>query len=180
MASSSSSTNEFRTMATGFGNIPVGVMGMPVNNSTLTYLRLGIDGNIRLHTYFLGVRSGVWQVTYTLFNRDSHDEFECQWPEKCGKLGLWGNEQCVACPLENGLFGWSNNCTAKPVKSCKARDFHCYKVEGVRHYLSKYTEGGKVRESTCGNKCTKDCKCVGCFYHGEVKVLDSLWSANTY
>lgn len=42
-------------MATGFGNIPVGVMGMPVNNSTLTYLRLGIDGNIRLHTYFLGV-----------------------------------------------------------------------------------------------------------------------------
>ncbi|KAH1218348.1 Epidermis-specific secreted glycoprotein EP1 [Glycine max] len=50
---SSSSTNEFRTMATGFGNIPVGVMGMPVNNSTLTYLRLGIDGNIRLHPYFL-------------------------------------------------------------------------------------------------------------------------------
>lgn len=88
VVASSSSSNGFRTMATVFSNIPVGVMGMPVNNSTLTYLRLGIDGNIRLHTYFLGVRSGVWQVTYTLFNRDSHDEFECQWPEKCGKLGL--------------------------------------------------------------------------------------------
>lgn len=85
---------------------------------------------------------GCTLTSYTLFNRDSHDEFECQWPEKCGKLGLCGNEQCVACPLESGLFGWSNNCTAKPVKSCKARDFHCYKVEGVRHYLSKYT-GGK-------------------------------------
>ena len=55
VVASSSSSNGFRTMATVFSNIPVGVMGMPVNNSTLTYLRLGIDGNIRLHTYFLGV-----------------------------------------------------------------------------------------------------------------------------
>ncbi|XP_027927097.1 epidermis-specific secreted glycoprotein EP1-like [Vigna unguiculata] len=164
---SSSTTSDYRTMQEPLNNIPVGVMGMPVNNSTLTYLRLGIDGNIRLHTYFLRVRSGVWEVTYTLFDRDSHDESECQWPEKCGNLGLCQNEQCVGCPLENGVFGWSNNCSAKPVKSCKASDFHYYKLEGVRHYMSKYSEGEKVSESTCGNKCTKDCKCVGYFYHRE-------------
>ncbi|KAL2331355.1 hypothetical protein Fmac_018936 [Flemingia macrophylla] len=148
-------------------NIPVGVMAMPVNNSTLTYFRLGIDGNIRLHTYFLGVRAGVWQVTYTLFDRDSYDESECQLPERCGKLGVCEDEQCVACPMENGIVGWSKNCTFKAVTPCKASEFHYYKVEGVRHYMSKYTMGDRVSESNCGNKCTKDCKCVGYFYHRE-------------
>ncbi|KAG4971740.1 hypothetical protein AAZX31_13G252300 [Glycine max] len=142
------------------------ILGRPVNNSTITYLRLGIDGNIRFYTYFLDVRDGVWQVTYTLFDRDS-DESECQLPERCGKFGLCEDNQCVACPLENGLLGWSNNCTAKAVTSCKASDFHYYKIEGVEHYMSKYTTGDRVSESTCGNKCTKDCKCVGYFYHKE-------------
>ncbi|KAK7401775.1 hypothetical protein VNO78_13528 [Psophocarpus tetragonolobus] len=140
------------------------ILGRPVNNSTITYLRLGIDGNIRFETYFMDVRDGVWQVTYTLFDRDS-DVSECQLPERCGKFGLCEDNQCVACPLENGLFGWSNNCTAKPVTSCKASDFHYYKLEGVEHYMSTYTTGDRVSESTCANKCTKDCKCVGYFYH---------------
>ncbi|TKY49173.1 Epidermis-specific secreted glycoprotein EP1 [Spatholobus suberectus] len=161
------SANDTRIKSMKLNNISVGVMGMLVNNSTLTYVRLGIDGNIRLHTYFLGVHSGVWQVTYTLFDRDFHDESECQWPEKCGKFGLCEDDQCVACPLENGLFGWSNNCTTKPVTSCKASEFHYYKLEGVRHYISKYIMGYSVSESTYGNKCTKDCKCVGYFYHKE-------------
>ncbi|KAJ1441668.1 S-locus-specific glycoprotein/EP1 [Sesbania bispinosa] len=141
------------------------ILGRPVNKSPLTYLRLGIDGNIKLHTYFVDVRDGVWEVTYTLFDRDSIDENECQLPERCGKLGLCEDNQCVACPLEKGLFGWSNNCAAKPVTSCKASDFHYYKVEGVEHYMSKYTTGDRVSEANCGNKCTKDCKCVGYFYH---------------
>ena len=142
------------------------ILGRPVNNSTITYLRLGIDGNIKFHTYFLDVRDGVWQVTYTLFDRDS-DESECQLPERCGKFGLCDDNQCVACPLENGLFGWSNNCTSKTVTSCKANEFHYYKLEGVEHYMSKYTTGDRVSENNCGNKCTKDCKCVGYFYHRE-------------
>lgn len=139
-------------------------LGRPVNNSTLTYLRLGIDGNIKMHTYFLDVRSGVWQVTYTHFDRDS-DESECQLPERCGKLGICEDNQCVGCPLENGVFGWSKNCSAKAVTSCKASEFHYYKVEGVEHYMSKYTSGERVSEANCGDKCTKDCKCVGYFYH---------------
>lgn len=141
------------------------IIGRPVNNSTITYLRLGIDGNIKLHTYFLNVRSGVWQVTYTLFNRDS-DESECQLPVRCGKFGLCEDDQCVACPLEKGLLGWSNKCTAPmPLTTCNTSTFHYYKLEGVEHYMSKYTSGEKVTETNCGNKCNKDCKCVGYFYH---------------
>ncbi|KAL2331354.1 hypothetical protein Fmac_018935 [Flemingia macrophylla] len=143
------------------------IIGRPVNNGTLTYLSLGIDGNIRMHTYFLDVRENVWQVTYTLFDRDSYDESECQLPERCGKFGLCEDNQCVACPLENGIFVWRKNCTSKAVTSCKASEFHYYTVEGVEHCMSKYTTGSRVSESNCGNKCTKDCKCVGYFYHRE-------------
>nr|AFK43600.1 unknown [Lotus japonicus] len=151
----------FVANSSNFGNR---ILGRPVNNSTLTYLRLGIDGNIKFNTYFLDVRDGVWKVTYTLFDRDS-DESECQLPQRCGKFGLCEENQCVACPLENGLFGWSNNCSAKAVTSCKASEFHYYKLERVEHYMSKYTTGDRVSETNCGNKCTKDCKCVGYFYN---------------
>jgi len=140
------------------------VFSEPVNNSTLTYLRLGIDGNIKVHTYFLNVRDGVWQVMYTLFDRN-FDESECQLPERCGKFGLCENSQCVGCPLENGTFAWSNKCNAKPLGECKTSEFHYYKIEGVEHYMSKHTTGDRVSEDTCANKCTKDCKCVGYFYH---------------
>lgn len=139
-------------------------LGRPVSNSTITYLRLGIDGNIKFHTYFLDVRSGVWQVTYTLFDRN-FDESECQLPERCGKFGLCEDNQCVGCPLENGIFGWSNKCSPKPLGVCKESEFHYYKIEGVEHYMSKYTIGDRVSEDGCGSKCTKDCKCVGYFYH---------------
>ncbi|MED6205736.1 hypothetical protein PIB30_020523 [Stylosanthes scabra] len=144
------------------------IISLPVNNSTLTYLRLGIDGNIRLYTYFLDVRDGVWKETYTLFDRDSDEESECQLPSRCGNLGLCEDNQCVGCPLENGIFGWSKNCIAKSVSSsCKGSDFHYYKIEGVEHYMTKYNVGDKVSEGNCGNKCSKDCKCVGYFYHRE-------------
>ena len=141
------------------------IIGRPVSNSTLTYLRLGIDGNVKLHTYFLDVRDGVWQVTYTLFDRDSIDESECQLPERCGAFGLCEENQCVACPLSSGLFGWSKNCTTRAVTSCRASDFHYYKLEEVEHYMSKYTIGNRVSEDSCGKKCTGDCKCLGFFYH---------------
>ena len=154
----------FVANSTTFGN---SMIGRPENNSTLTYLRLGIDGNIQFHTYFLDVRSGVWKVTFTLFDEDEDlDESECQLPERCGNFGLCENNQCVACPLENGIFGWSNKCSPKPLEGvCKASEFHYYKLEGVEHYMSKYTTGDRVSEDTCANKCTKDCKCVGYFYH---------------
>jgi len=151
----------FVANSTTFGK---SIIGRPVKNSTLTYLRLGIDGNIRFYTYFLDVQDGVWKVTYTLFDRD-FDESECQLPKRCGKFGLCEDNQCVGCPLENGILGWSNNCSAKPVGVCKASGFHYYKIEGVEHYMIKYTIGDRVSEVNCGNKCTKDCKCVGYFYH---------------
>ncbi|CAK7327660.1 unnamed protein product [Dovyalis caffra] len=65
----------------------------------------GLDGNLRLYTYYDKVDIGAWEVTFTLFDRDSSWESECQLPEKGGKFGLCEDNQCVACPSPNGLQG---------------------------------------------------------------------------
>ncbi|XP_002525645.3 epidermis-specific secreted glycoprotein EP1 [Ricinus communis] len=137
----------------------------PKYNTTLSYLRLEIDGNFRIHTYEDNADISAWEVTYTLFSRDSW-ETECQLPERCGNFGLCESDQCVACPSPKGLLGWSNNCQPAKVSSCGVKDFVYYKLEGADHFSSKYTVGeGPMKQGACSDKCTKDCKCLGYFYH---------------
>ncbi|KAL8237967.1 hypothetical protein R6Q59_019048 [Mikania micrantha] len=133
-------------------------------NNTLTYLRLGIDGNLRYFTYSPQVQNYAWDRVYTFLDREA-SESECQLPERCGKFGLCEDNQCVACPTPNGLSGWSKDCDAKKVTSCKASDFHYYKLEGVDHFMIKYTRGDATEQSRCESKCTSDCKCVDYSYH---------------
>ncbi|KAH7512649.1 hypothetical protein FEM48_Zijuj12G0113300 [Ziziphus jujuba var. spinosa] len=141
------------------------VLGRPKYNSTLSFLRLGIDGNVKIYTYYEKVDWGAWEVTFSLFDRDSTWENECQLPDRCGNFGLCEDNQCVACPLANGLMGWSKNCQPEKLSSCRESNFHYYKVEGVDHFLSKYTRGVAVKESDCRKNCSKDCKCLGYFYN---------------
>ncbi|KAD3066770.1 hypothetical protein R6Q59_019023 [Mikania micrantha] len=134
-------------------------------NNTLSYLRLEIDGNLRFYTYNPNVQGAAWEVVYTFLDRDSM-EGECQLPSRCGKFGLCEDNQCVACPTPNGLSGWSKDCDVKKVTSCKASDFGYYKLQGVDHFMIKYTRGdGPTKQTDCESKCTKDCKCMGYFYH---------------
>ncbi|KAL3527769.1 hypothetical protein ACH5RR_012425 [Cinchona calisaya] len=140
------------------------ILARPKYNSTLTYLRLGIDGSLKAHTFYDKVDYGAWELTYTLFTRD--DGQECQLPSRCGKFGLCEDSQCVACPLPSGLLGWSKNCDSPILKSCSVKDFKYYKLEGADHFLSSYTRGdGPIKEDACAKKCTIDCKCLGYFYH---------------
>ncbi|XP_024966638.1 epidermis-specific secreted glycoprotein EP1-like [Cynara cardunculus var. scolymus] len=139
-------------------------------NSNLSYLRLGVDGNLRLYTYRANVRGNAWSLLFTLFKRGVAErrsmEGECQLPERCGKFGLCEDSQCVACPTPNGLSGWSKDCDSKKVTTCKSGEFGYYKLEGVDHFMIKYTRGdGPIKQTECETKCSKDCKCVGYFYH---------------
>ncbi|KDP32539.1 hypothetical protein JCGZ_14742 [Jatropha curcas] len=137
----------------------------PKYNMTLSYLRLGIDGNLKIHTYEDNADWSAWQVTYTLFSRDSW-ETECQLPERCGNFGVCEEDQCVACPSPKGLLGWSKNCQPAKVNSCGLKDFYYYKLEGIDHFTAKYTKGdGPMKQDACSSKCSKDCKCLGYFYH---------------
>ncbi|KAK3198664.1 hypothetical protein Dsin_022079 [Dipteronia sinensis] len=137
----------------------------PKYNITSSFLRLGMDGNLVIYTYYDKVFWGGYEKTFSLFDRDSNWETECQLPERCGKLGVCEDNQCVACPSEKGQLGWSKSCEPKKLNSCDAKDFYYYKVEGVDHYMSKYTRGSEhVRGEDCGKKCTSDCKCLGYFY----------------
>ncbi|KAL0399467.1 UNVERIFIED_CONTAM: EP1-like glycoprotein 3 [Sesamum radiatum] len=140
------------------------ILSRPKYNSTLTYLRLGIDGGLRAYTFYDKVDWGAWEETFTLCPRDSGEE--CQLPERCGSFGLCEDSQCVACPSPNGLLGWSKSCAPPKLTSCKPNDIKYYKLEGVDHFLSKYTRGsGPVKEEACSRKCTSDCKCLGFFFN---------------
>ncbi|KDP32540.1 hypothetical protein JCGZ_14743 [Jatropha curcas] len=137
----------------------------PTYNTTLSYLRLEIDGNLRIHTYDDDADWNAWQVTYTLFSKNSY-ETECQLPERCGKFGLCEEDQCVACPSPKGLLGWSKNRQPAKVNSCGLKDFYYYKLEGIDHFTAKYTTGdGPMKQDACSSKFSKDCKCSGYFYH---------------
>ena len=155
-----------------------GTWARPKYNSTFTFLRLGIDGNIRFFTYYDKVDWGAWEVTYILFDRN-WSESECQLPERCGEFGLCDNNQCVACPMSNGLLGWSKDCKPKKITSCGMNDFHYYKVEGADHFMSKFTTGNTLTENNCGKKCSEDCKCLGYFYHKETSKCWVAYDLNT-
>ncbi|KAI3675034.1 hypothetical protein L1987_84616 [Smallanthus sonchifolius] len=138
-------------------------------NSSLSYLRLGVDGNLRLYTYRANVRGNAWSLLYTLFDRRVNEngmifEDECQLPNRCGKFGLCEDSQCVGCPAPNGVFAWSIDCDTKS-PGCKASGFTYYQLKGVNHFTVKYTvESGPMKRSDCESKCTKDYKCTGYFY----------------
>lgn len=132
-------------------------------NSTSSYLRLGIDGNLRAFTFYDKVDHLAWEETFTLFRRDFGGE--CRLPERCGKFGLCEDSQCVACPTPTGLSGWSKNCGPPKLTSCKANDVKYIKLEGVDHFITRYGRGnGPVKEEECARKCTSDCKCSGFFF----------------
>ncbi|GKD60922.1 epidermis-specific secreted glycoprotein EP1-like protein, partial [Tanacetum coccineum] len=131
-------------------------------NSSLSHLRLGIDGNLRLYTYRANVRGNAWALLFTLFDRGVRTSTgaddpvdECQLPSRCGKFGLCEESQCIGCPTPNGVFAWSKDCDVK-LPSCNASSFKYYELKGVDHFTVKYTSGTKSSLDSCKNKCTKD------------------------
>ncbi|CAN0911959.1 EP1-like glycoprotein 3 [Linum grandiflorum] len=39
-------------------------------------------------------------------------------------------------------------------------------MRGIDHFMVKYSRGdGPVKKESCESKCSKDCKCLGYFYH---------------
>ncbi|XP_034900523.1 epidermis-specific secreted glycoprotein EP1 [Populus alba] len=151
------------------------ILARPKYNSTLSFLRIGIDGSLKMYTYNNKVDYQAWEETYTLFSRDGFPEGECQLPERCGKFGLCEDSQCVACPLPSGLMGWSKFCEPVKPPACGSKNFYYYKLEGVDHSMSKYASGsGAMKEDDCGKKCSSDCKCLGYFYN---KDTSKCWIA---
>ncbi|CAA7056696.1 unnamed protein product [Microthlaspi erraticum] len=136
-------------------------LARPRFNASRSFLRLDADGNLRIYTFDFKVSFLAWEVTFELFNRGNS---ECWLPSKCGEFGICEDNQCVACPSDMGLFGWSRACRAKKVKSCDPKTFHYYRLGGVDHFMTKYNVGLAVGESKCRCSCNKDCKCLGYFY----------------
>lgn len=136
-------------------------------NATLSFLRLGSDGNLKAYTFYLPVDYLKWAETYAFF---SDSVRECGLPSKCGKFGYCSQRMCVGCPSPEGILGWSESCAPPKLPACKGgagAAARYYKIVGVEHFMSPYMEGeGPMKVEECRRKCDKDCKCVG-FIHKE-------------
>ncbi|KAI3880839.1 hypothetical protein MKX03_014679 [Papaver bracteatum] len=153
------------------------ILGRPKYNSTLSFLRLGYDGNLKIYTYYDKVSIGAWEVTFRMFNLRTGDGggsggvSQCKLPSRCGTFGVCEDEQCVACPTAKGLLGWSDSCAPPAQRKCengKANKVDYFKVVGVEHFMSDYTEGEEsLKLDACRDKCSKYCECLGYFYKEE-------------
>ncbi|KAK9199078.1 hypothetical protein WN944_014265 [Citrus x changshan-huyou] len=165
------------------------VLDRPKYDSTISFLRLSMDGNLRIFTFprevdWLPEEGRFWlpeEERFTLFGKDSRGsnainwENECQMPDKCGKLGLCEDNQCIACPTEKGLIGWSKECEPKQVNFCGTKDFHYYKLESVEHYMCRYNDGiESITIEDCARRCSSNCRCVAYFYDTD---LSRCWTA---
>lgn len=140
----------------------------PKYNITYSWLRVGMDGNLKIYTYEPHVDYTAWEITYRLFNRNQGDESECKLPQRCGSLGVCSDSQCVGCPTPNGLVGWSKTCAPPALPACGKGAVDYFKVGGIEHFTNSVTSG--TPRSTlghCRKKCDSDCKCLGFFYREE-------------
>ncbi|XP_010540152.1 PREDICTED: epidermis-specific secreted glycoprotein EP1-like isoform X2 [Tarenaya hassleriana] len=141
-------------------------LSRPKHNATLSFIRLESDGNVRVYSYSTAATATAWDVTYTAFTRDDFDgNDDCRLATWCGDFGLCRKSQCNACPTDKGLTGWDETCRPPKLTSCDPKTFHYFKLEGVDHFMTKYNGGSTATENGCGDKCTKDCKCMGFFYN---------------
>ncbi|CAN1190987.1 EP1-like glycoprotein 3 [Linum perenne] len=155
------------------------ILKNPRFNTTLSYLRLEIDGNIRVYTFIIFTDSDGFEVqrcepAITIFSEDDlwALDTKCQLPSRCGEFGVCEDSQCVACPTANGLMGWSKDCKppAVDVNNCSGggRKFRYFELKEIDHFMAKYTRGdAPVKKAACEEKCSKDCKCLGYFYQSD-------------
>ncbi|XWS10911.1 hypothetical protein CRYUN_Cryun38cG0039000 [Craigia yunnanensis] len=134
-------------------------------NATISFLRLGSDGNLRVYTYYDPVSYLKWEESFAFFS--SNFIRECALPSKCGTFGLCDKRMCVACPSPKGLLGWSESCKSPKLAPCgKGAKIDYYKIVGVEHFLNPYLDDGEgpMKVEKCREKCSKDCKCLGFIY----------------
>ncbi|KAG9456938.1 hypothetical protein H6P81_001446 [Aristolochia fimbriata] len=140
-------------------------------DSTLSFMRLESDGNIRVYAYYKRAEFSSWAETFTQFSERERLS-RCSLPEFCGGLGVCDKEMCVACPRPKGLLGWSNDCRPPELgRSCgDGKAIGYYKVEGVEHFLGAHDAGeGTVAKKVdeCRERCSGDCSCLGFAYKEE-------------
>lgn len=146
---------------------------IPRFNTTLSFLRLDSDGDLRMYTYSPHIELNTWDITYQRFGC-WRGVPQCGLPRKCGGFGVCEKGQCVACPQIDGFKGWSTSCSPPSLPNCKdassnsSVDF--YKLVGAEHFSSKYVNAsrtGKTSLEECRRRCLNDCTCAAFFYWEE-------------
>ncbi|XP_008812087.3 EP1-like glycoprotein 2 [Phoenix dactylifera] len=142
------------------------ILARPKYNATLSFLRLDVDGNLVVYTYYDPVDYRAWEETFAFFSDEIGRLSGCALPSKCGDFGVCEDDMCVACPSPTGLLGWSKGCAQPSLRACKGgAGVGYYKVVAVENFLTSYSEGeGVVKVEECKRRCGLDCECVGFLY----------------
>lgn len=98
---------------------------IPIFNTTLSFLRLDSDEDLRMYTYSPDIELNTWDITY--------QRFGC-WlgvpqyglPRKCGGFGVREKGQFMACPQIDGLKGWSTSCSPPSLPNYKDASFNSF------------------------------------------------------
>ncbi|KAF3442412.1 hypothetical protein FNV43_RR16328 [Rhamnella rubrinervis] len=137
-------------------------------NTTLSYIKLGSDGNLKAYTYHNDNhgKKSRWEESFAYFS--SYYVRECSLPTKCGSYGLCDKGVCLACPTTTGLVSWNESCAPTNLAQCKSgAAANYYKIDGARHFLDSIRDGGDGLDlEECRKKCDEDCNCLG-FFHRE-------------
>lgn len=132
----------------------------PRFNTTLSFLRLESDGDLKMYTYLPDMELNKWDITY--------QRFGC-WqgvPEFGGSMVVSRRCQCLACAEADGYKG-SGSCALPSLADSKdtsssnsSVDF--YKLAGPEHFVNA-NPFGETETEECRRKCSHDCYTCAAF-----------------
>ncbi|KAH7512651.1 hypothetical protein FEM48_Zijuj12G0113500 [Ziziphus jujuba var. spinosa] len=144
-------------------------------NTTLSFVRIGSDGNLKAYTYQVGSngRSSKWEEGFAYFS--TYWASLCSLPTRCGSFGLCERGVCLACPTPKGLVSWNQSCAPPKLSPCQngaAKKVNYYNVTGAQHFTDNVANGGEgMSFEECKSKCDADCKCLGFFMFEDFRCI---------
>lgn len=135
-------------------------------NATLSFVRIGSDGNLKAYTYVIQAgsngRGSRWEESFAYFS--AYYTSRCSLPTRCGSFGLCERGTCLACPTPSGLVGWNKSCAPPKLPACQSRTAAAkyFNVTGARHFTSDTATGGEgMTLEECKSRCDAECACLG-------------------
>ncbi|XP_077226965.1 G-type lectin S-receptor-like serine/threonine-protein kinase SD2-5 [Tasmannia lanceolata] len=144
--------------------------------SSVQYMRLELDGHLRVYEWIVNNRVAGWQVVSDLMNRALSD---CDYPKVCGNYGICSNDQC-SCPkgIDGGAY-FTQIDERKPNIGCyritelschTPQNHHLVELERIS-YFNTYnaTILTEMDVQSCKGACLNNCSCkaavFGAFGH---------------
>lgn len=140
----------------------------PRVNTTLSFLRLESDGDLKMYTYSPHMKFNKWDITYRGFDCWRGEPDQCDLPRKFGGSAVGKRCQCVACAKVDAFNSWSPNCPPSSQSNCKDGSSNSsvgfYKLVGAESSKDVYPNRNSEE---CRRRCSHDCTWAASLYWEE-------------